>query len=153
MTDSEALFEELAPLLSGAGLSLVELSVGRSRGSAQAKATVYAQGGTGTEECAKAHRLIYPRIQAYFGGQEPTLEVASPGIDRILRSAREWRIFAGRRVRFLLKEDADLGCDWFSGKILSAGDEGVVLATDSGKRELRFDELAKARLDSTREGD
>jgi len=153
MTESEALFDELASLLSGAGLALVELNVGRGRGSAQARATIYAPDGTGTSECAKAHRIIYPRLQAFFGSQEPTLEVASPGIDRTLRSDREWRIFAGRRVRILLKEDATEGRDWISGRIERAGDEGVVLATDKGERALRFDEIAKAKLDSTREGD
>jgi len=151
MTDSEALFEELAPLLSGSGLSLVELSV--SRGRLFARATVYAPGGTGTAECARAHRIIYPRLQAFLGDQDPSLEVASPGIDRALRASAEWRIFAGRRVRILRKEDAEAGREWISGRIMSATDEGVVLATDAGERELRFDELAKARLDSTREGD
>jgi ribosome maturation factor RimP len=151
MAVNEALFDELAALLSGAGISLVELSVGR--GSVRTRATVYVPGGTGTSECAKAHRIIHPRLQAFLGGQEPILEVASPGIDRALRAPREWRIFAGRRVRVLLKEDAALGLDWISGGIKSAGDEGVVLATDTGERGLRFDEIAKARLDSTREGD
>ncbi len=152
MKEEEALIEEIRSLLEGAGLKLVELSLGRSRGSASARATIYAPGGTGTDECAKAHRLMLPILEAYFG-KEPGIEVMSPGIDRVLRNAGEWRVFEGRRVKALLKAEADEGGDWISGRIEEAGDEGVVLATDTGKRSLRFDELAKARLDSTREGD
>jgi len=152
MTEEDALIEEIRSLLEGAGLKLVELRLGRSRGSASARATIYAPGGTGTDECAKAHRLMLPILEGYFG-KEPGIEVMSPGIDRALRNAGEWRVFAGRRVKALLKADADEGGNWIHGRIEEAGDEGVVLATDTGKRSLRFDELAKARLDSTREGD
>lgn len=152
MKEEGHLVEEIRSLLEGAGLKLVELSLGRSRGSASARATIYAPGGTGTDECAKAHRLILPLLEAYFG-TEPSVEVMSPGIDRILRNAGEWRVFRGRWVKALLKTDAEEGGDWIQGRIEEAGDEGVVLATDTGKRSVRFDELAKARLDSTREGD
>ncbi len=152
MKEEDGVVEEIRSLLEGSGLKLVELSLGRSRGSASARATVYSPEGTGTDECAKAHRLMRPILEAYFG-KEPSLEVMSPGIDRVLRGPGEWRIFRGRWAKALLKADADEGGDWISGRIEEAGDEGVVLATDTGKRSLRFDELAKARLDSTREGD
>jgi ribosome maturation factor RimP len=149
MQDNDRLFAELEPLLAGAGLVLVDASAGMHRGSAQARVVVYASGGTGTAECAKAHRLIFPRIQAFTGTEEPYLEVASPGIDRVIRDPREWKIFAGKGARVLLKE----GGDWVRGKILSSAPDRVVLACAEGERSINLSSIAKARLDSSQEGD
>jgi ribosome maturation factor RimP len=152
MNDGDALTAELRPNLERSGLKLVEFSVSRHRGSVTVRATIYAPGGTGTEDCAKAHRIIYPRLQELYG-PDVGLEVMSPGIDRVLKSAEEWRIFEGKWLRVLLKSGEDTRGVWISGRIEHATDEGVVLATDKGERALRFDEIVKARLDSTREGE
>jgi len=149
MQESERLFAELEPLLAGAGLSLVELSASRRGTTATVRATVYAPAGTGTKECAVAHRLAYPRLQVLLGTENVMLEVASPGIDRAIRTAREWRVFAGKGVRILLKE----GGEWIRGTI--AGSDGVraVIESRDGSRAIELASVAKARLDSSQEGD
>ena len=149
MQENERLFAELEPLLAGAGLALVELSASRRGGSATVRTTVYKAAGTGTDECAAAHRLMYPRLQILLGTESLSLEVASPGIDRSLRTAREWRVFAGRSVKVLLKD----GGDWIRGKIAECDGEKVVLACRNGARSVALAAVAKARLDSSQEGD
>jgi len=149
MQEQEALIADLEPLLAGAGLTLVELSLSRHRGSVQVRAVVYAAGGTGTAECAAAHRLIYPRLQLLLGVQDPFLEVASPGIDRAIRSPREWDIFKGRSARVLLGGRGE----WVRGRIVSALSGSVTLATPNGERSILLADIAKARLDSSQEGD
>lgn len=152
MNDGDALTAELRSNLERSSLKLVEFSVSRHRGSIMARATIYAPGGTGTEDCAKAHRIIYPRLQALYG-PDVGLEVMSPGIDRVLKSAAECKFFEGKWLRVLLKSGENTSGVWITGRIEHATDEGVVLATDTGERTLRFDEIVKARLDSTREGE
>ncbi len=149
MQESDSLFNELEPLLAGAGLTLVELSASRRGSSATVRFTVYKPGGTGTDQCSAAHRLAYPRLQALLGTEDVTLEVASPGIDRPLRSPREWRVFQGRAVRVLPKE----GGDWIRGRLVSAEGGRIVLACPEGERVLELSAVAKARLDSSQEGD
>jgi ribosome maturation factor RimP len=149
MQESDTLFAELEPLLAGTGLTLVELSLNRHGGRVEVRATVYAPSGTGTDECSVAHRAVYPRLQSLLGTQEVSLEVASPGIDRVLRSAREWGIFKGKGARVLLKE----GGDWIRGRIVGADDGKIVLACAGAERTIEFSAIAKARLDSSREGD
>jgi ribosome maturation factor RimP len=149
MQEQEALIADLEPLLAGAGLTLVELSLSRHRGSVQVRAVVYAAAGTGTAECSAAHRLIYPRLQILLGLEDPFLEVASPGIDRSIRSPREWSVFKGKGVRVLLKESVE----WIRGRILAAESGGVTIATSTGDMKLAFVDIAKARLDSSQEGD
>jgi len=149
MQESDALFAELEPLLAAAGLTLVELSAARHGGRASVRVTVYSPSGTGTDECANGHRIMYPRLQALLGIQDVMLEVASPGIDRALRSAREWRIFAGRGARVLLRD----GSDWIRGRIVRADGESIVLLSEGEERRIELAAIAKARLDSSQEGD
>ena len=127
---------------------LVDLSLHRARGSAKVSATVFSSAGTGTDECSKAYRLMAPRLLEILG-QEPSVEVMSPGIDRTFRSEREWSIFTGKAVRVLLRD----GGDWVRGRI--AGVEGgrVKLESPGGARVLELSSVVKARLDSTQEGD
>jgi ribosome maturation factor RimP len=149
MQESERLFEQLEPLLSEAGLTLVDLIVSRRGGTVQVRLTVYSPKGTGTDECAKAHRIAYPKAVEVLASPDPSLEVASPGIDRVLHSAREWSIFKGRGVRLLLKGEAD----WLRGRIDGVEGESVKLACAGVPRVIELQAISKARLDSSQEGD
>jgi ribosome maturation factor RimP len=54
-----------------------------------------------------------------------TLEVASPGLDRPLRSARDFRRQTGHQVRLVLSEGEAI-----EGTVLGADDDAVTLAVD-----------------------
>ena len=132
-----------------AGLSLIDLSVGRRGGSVLVRMTVYSPKGTGTDECAKAHRVAYPVAQAVLADPDPSLEVSSPGIDRALKTAREWEIFRGKGVRVLLQGETE----WIRGRIESADGRTASLACKGGSRVIEFEAVSKARLDSSQGGD
>jgi ribosome maturation factor RimP len=149
MQERYALFAKLEPLLSEAGLSLIDLIVSRHGGSVEVKMTVYSPKGTGTNECAKASRIAYPEAVAMLGHPDPSLEVASPGIDRALRSLREWTIFKGKGVRVLLDGETE----WLQGRIGVVEGGSANLVCPGGTRLVRFEEVSKARLDSSQEGD
>jgi ribosome maturation factor RimP len=148
MQDSERLLERLEPLLAEAGLALVELAAGRSGGSLRVRMTIYSPGGTGTDECAKAHRIAYPVVEEVLGSPEPELEVSSPGIDRILRGPREWAVFVGKGVRVLFRDEAE----WVKARIEGVEGGRLRLALADGPIEVGFEDVAKARLDSSADG-
>ncbi len=148
MQESEKLFAELEPLLLEAGLNLVDLSVNRRGGSAHVRMTVYSPKGTGTDECAKAHRIAGIKAAEVLAVSDPLLEVSSPGIDRVLRSAREWSIFKGKGVRVLLRGEEE----WLRGCIESVDGEAATLACPGGPRSIGLEAVLKARLDSSDEG-
>jgi ribosome maturation factor RimP len=149
MQNKEKLIAELEPLLSEAGLILVDLNASRHGGSMQVRMTIYSPRGTGTDECAKAHRIAYPRIAEFLADPATILEVASPGIDRLLRTPREWSIFRGKEARVLLGGEEE----WFRGRIESVDGGTVTLACPSGLRAIELEAITKARLDSSQEGD
>ncbi|HSV56811.1 MAG TPA: hypothetical protein VLH39_06855 [Magnetospirillaceae bacterium] len=148
MKETDLYRKDLEELLSGAGLILVELVVSRHRGSTQVRAVIYAPVGTGIDECSRAHRLLQPRLQILLGVQDFHLEVASPGLDRWIRSEREYSIFVGRGVRILSAE----GGDWLLGRIEMAGPSAVTIRSASGVRVVEYASIAKARLDCAQGG-
>jgi ribosome maturation factor RimP len=54
------------------------------------------------DDCAHVSRAIEPQLDASgLVGETYVLEVSSPGVERPLRNAADWRRFAGRRARVL----------------------------------------------------
>ncbi len=85
---------EIKPL----GLELFELKVGGSGGRPVIDVRVEREDGeqVTVDNCAAASRAIEARLDADdFGGKRYVLEVSSPGIERPLRNAKDWRKFVG----------------------------------------------------------
>ena len=86
---------EIKPL----GLELFELKVGGSKGRPVLDVRVEREDGEKitVDDCATASRSIEAKLDAAgFGGGQYVLEVSSPGIERPLRSAKDWKRFTGR---------------------------------------------------------
>ncbi|MBL8967554.1 MAG: hypothetical protein JNG85_11110 [Spirochaetaceae bacterium] len=149
MQEQETIAADIEPLLQAVGLSLVEFVLSRHRGSVQVRAVIHAPEGTGVAECSKAHRIIYPRLQVLLAMEDPYLEVTSPGIERTIKSPREYGIFAGKGVKILLVNETE----WIKGRIVALKGPLLDLSTKEGPMTIEIDAVAKARLDSTQEGD
>jgi ribosome maturation factor RimP len=64
-----------------------------------------------------------------------TLEVSSPGLDRPLRSADDYRRFAGRRAKLVMREAVD-GQTFFKGRLGGVQDGRVVIDAEDRRRHL-----------------
>jgi ribosome maturation factor RimP len=62
-----------------------------------------------------------------------TLEVSSPGLDRPLRSADDYRRFAGRRAKLVMREAVD-GQTFFKGRLGGVEDGDVVIEAEDRQR-------------------
>ncbi len=62
-----------------------------------------------------------------------TLEVSSPGLDRPLRRAEDYRRFAGRLARVVTREPVDAQT-FFRGRLGGVEGEAVVIDAEDGKR-------------------
>lgn len=58
-----------------------------------------------------------------------TLEVSSPGLDRPLRHADDYRRFAGRRAKVVMREAVD-GQTFFKGRLGGVAEHDVLIVTD-----------------------
>ena len=79
-------------------------------------------------------------------GQAYTLEVSSPGLDRPLRHAADYRRFNGRKAKLVTTEPVN-GQSAFAGR-LAGIDEGVVLLEEGRKvHRVPLAQIKRARLD------
>jgi len=113
----------------------------------QVRLTVNKMGIVGVGDCSKVHRAVVPRLDLAFPDQEMSVEVASPGIDRVLKDASEFLLYIGRGVRCYR---TDLS-DWVAGIVVEADERRLVLRGSGGIVELPYEIIAKARLDYSQE--
>jgi ribosome maturation factor RimP len=104
------------------------------------------EGGIGIEDCARVSR----EVSALLDVEDPiptayTLEVSSPGSDRVLRTRPHFERFAGSRVHVELKAPRD-GRRRYTGTLTSVSDTGIELEVDRQPVSVPFDEIEKARL-------
>jgi ribosome maturation factor RimP len=62
-----------------------------------------------------------------------TLEVSSPGLDRPLRRAEDYRRFAGRRAKLVMREAID-GQKYFKGTLGGMEENNVLIDAEDGRR-------------------
>ena len=95
-TEKSAIVEMLVPLLSSDGIELVDVEAhGKTL-----RLLIHKHGGLSVADCQAVNLLVHPILAVHQHLASYTqLEVASPGIDRPLRTAADFRRNQGRRVR------------------------------------------------------
>ncbi|MFH0754141.1 MAG: hypothetical protein V2A70_06210 [Candidatus Omnitrophota bacterium] len=102
-------------------------------------------GGIGMEECARLNRELAARIDAdLFVGDNYTLEVSSPGLDRALVGYRDLRRVLGRDVQVFLKEQFN-GKREFSGVLEAVREAEIIVQTRKGEIVLPMGIIEKAK--------
>jgi ribosome maturation factor RimP len=141
---ADPLVDGLEPVLRGLGMSLVEISVSRHRSSVQVRVVIYKNGVIGVDDCSRAHHALLPRLELAFPGQELSVEVSSPGIDRIIKDASELVHYHGRGIKCYRMDISD----WSAGMLHASDETGLVLKTGDGSMmRLAYEVIAKAKLD------
>ncbi len=76
-----------------------------------------------------------------------TLEVSSPGLDRPLRRPDDYRRFAGRRAKVVMRERVD-GQGFFKGRLGGVDGAEVVIEADDGRtHRVPLNLIARANLE------
>jgi ribosome maturation factor RimP len=128
-------------------MSLVELTVSHHRGSLQVRAVVYKGGSIGVDDCSRAHRALLPRLELAFPGKDLSVEVSSPGIERLIKDGFEFTYYTGRGISCYRTDISD----WTRGILVSADEKGLALRTGGGISALDYGVIAKAKLDHSLE--
>ena len=144
----ERLIALIEPVLGSLGYELVELELSSGRAHAVLRLFIDREGGVGLEDCAAVSR----EVSALLDAEDPipsayTLEVSSPGFDRVLRTRAHFGRFVGSRVFIELKEPR-AGRRRYTGKLLTVDDAGIALEVDREQVTVAFAEIGKARLAS-----
>ena len=144
----ERLIGLIEPLLGRLGYELVELEYSPSHGRSGLRVFIDAPTGVGLEDCERVSR----EISALLDVEDPipaayTLEVSSPGFDRVLRTPAHFGRFVGSRVFVELKQPR-AGRRRYTGELLTVDEAGIALSVDKERVAMTFAEIGKARLAS-----
>lgn len=142
-TTADLLQQIVEPVLRREGLDLEGLDVSQAGRRRRVRITVDADGGVDLDRCADVSRLISHAFDdTDVMGETPyILEVSSPGVSRPLTLPRHWRRAVGHLVRIVLAAGGTV-----EGRVRSAGPESAVISVADGSREIRYGEVAKARV-------
>jgi len=152
---SDALQDAIINELRQLGLELFELRTGGTRSRPVLDVRIDRLDGEAVtvDDCARASRAIEARLDSMsYAEARYVLEVSSPGIERPLRNAVDWRRFVGRDA-VVTSDAVEGGPGAGSREVRIAGVEGdngkeVIVAEDAGGRTLRIPlaSVRKARL-------
>jgi ribosome maturation factor RimP len=137
------------------GYELVDLRIGGPRGRPvlDIRIDVLNGGKVQVADCERVSRALSERLDAspdLMAGRY-VLEVSSPGMERPLRSLKDWRRFVGRRATVKSQRFAAVG-GHVEVEIVSASDEDgsnatvVVRDAKGTEHELALAEIERARL-------
>ena len=142
----ERLISLIEPLLIQLGYELVELEFAPARGRGSVRIFIDRPEGIGISDCERVSR----EVSALLDVEDPiptaySLEVSSPGDDRVLRTHAHFERFKGSRVLVELVAPRD-GRRRYTGMLQEVSATAVALEVDRQRVDVPFGEIAKARL-------
>ncbi len=130
----------MQPIADEMGIEIVEIEFKQGKSPALT-AYIDIEGGVDLDTCEKFHRaidVVLDEVDPTFG--EPyTLNVSSPGLDRPLKTARDYEKCMGERVEIKLFAPLK-GKKFLEGKLV--GYDGNCITIEEGKAEWKL-EIAK----------
>ncbi|MBN2565379.1 MAG: ribosome maturation factor RimP [Candidatus Eisenbacteria bacterium] len=143
----EKLFDLARGLVEGMDLVLVDVSEVFDRGRRVLCFYIDHPGGVSIDDCGNVSRELAYLLDARPEFEEGyVLQVSSPGLEHRLRKEREYRHFAGRRARLVLKEPED-GESVVTGVITAASDGLIHITGPNGdEKVIPLAGISRARL-------
>ena len=136
----------LEPVLMEAGYELVEVEFVAGRGGGTLRVYIDAPQGIDVDDCAAASHQISELLDVADPFPEAySLEVSSPGLDRILRKAEHFARFVDNRVKVELAVPRE-GRKRYTGMLRRADGESIELEVDNFSVSIKLAEVARARL-------
>ena len=134
------------PILQEYDLELVDVEYLRERSGWIVRITIDKEGGVTLGDCTKVSRELGFLIELKDVIEHPyNLEVSSPGLDRPLKTAKDFQRFAGRTVTIRTTEPLD-GQRNFKGTLRSCENGEVTLDNQGKTWRISIEAIAKAKL-------
>ena len=141
------LWRVVEPILEADGFELVDLEFKFQEGRWILRLYIDTPGGVTLDDCENVSR----QVSALLDVEDPieqsyTLEVSSPGINRVLRKEKDFELFAGSPV-WLKTTRKVSGRRTFRGVLKGMENSNIVMEIDGKNFEISPDDLERARLD------
>ena len=142
----DRLIAQFEPVLASLGFELVEIEFVAGAGGGTLRIYIDSPEGIDVEDCADASHALSELLEANdpFPGAY-SLEVSSPGLDRVLRTPEHFARFVDNRVKVELQVARD-GRKRYTGMLRRADGESIELQVDNFSVSIKLAEIGRARL-------
>jgi ribosome maturation factor RimP len=142
----DRLIARFEPVLNGLGFELVEVEFVPGSGGGILRIYIDSPEGIDVEDCGDASHVLSELLDADdpFPGRY-SLEVSSPGLDRVLRTPEHFARFVDNRVKVDLLAPRD-GRKRYTGMLRRADGESIEMDVDNFSVSIRLAEISRARL-------
>jgi len=142
----DRLIAQFEPVLANLGYELVEVEFVAGPGGGTLRIYIDHPEGIDVDDCAEVSHAVSELLDANdpFPGAY-SLEVSSPGLDRVLRTPEHFARFVDNRVKVELRV-AHAGRKRYTGMLRRADGESIELEVDNFSVSIRLAEIGKARL-------
>ena len=142
----DQLGELLGPVVHGLGYELWEIEYAPRTGGGLLRLYIDSPEGISVDDCERVSHGVSETLDA----ADPipshyTLEVSSPGLDRVLRTREHFERFAGERVKLEMMQPIE-GRKRFAGRLLGVGESEITLELETGRISLPIEDIHRARL-------
>lgn len=149
--DIKALVKEVeelvSPLLDKENVELVEILYRRESGRMVLRFLVDVPGGITLAECARLNNQIGKVLdESNIALANYLLEVSSPGLDRPIKTVKDFLRAVGKNVRLLYSKDGREKVTYI-GEVKSVDNENVTLVIEGKEEVIPIDKIVKARLE------
>ena len=136
----------LGPVVADLGYELWEIEYAPRAGGGLLRLYIDSPDGISLDDCEKVSRAVSAVLdEADPIPNEYTLEVSSPGLDRVLRTQAHFARFAGERVKVEMIAQIN-GRKRFQGRLQKVGESEITLDMDGSEVTLPIDDIHRARL-------
>lgn len=143
----EEVVEELAvPIIKENKCELVDIEYVKEGPNWYLRLYIDKQGGVTVEDCQRVSETLSDVLDEVDPIEHSyILEVSSPGVERPLKSQRDYDYFRGREVEIKLYSPVD-GKKEFTGVLEGLKNGVVTVSTPEGKLQFQKDKIASTRL-------
>ena len=102
----QILISEFERVLDPLGIQIVQLSTYRAKNGLNIQVVIYKEGGVTLNDCERVTRIFNDILSILEPIDENnyTLQVSSPGIDRVFKDKKEYNIFTSAHVKIIVDE-------------------------------------------------
>ena len=143
--DREKLIKSTEETIEKLGYKSVEINFSQNQNNVKIRAVVYSVEGISLNDCEIIHKTLFPKLELLLDEKNNlSLEITSPGIDRVLKSCKEYQVFENKRIKILPKDKNE----WLSGVISKTENQKIFIDLDNGSRlEIDYQDIQKGKLD------
>lgn len=139
--------EKLRPVIEEMGYELVEISYEKENGGMALIFTIDKEEGVSIDDCEIVNRKIDPILEEINPTEDKpyTLVVSSPGLDRPLKTDRDFKRNIGKEIDLNLFAKIE-GKKSFSGVLKDFDEKSIVLQTENDVLTFQREKIASIKL-------